>query len=223
MKKYSLLILSFVISIIIFSILIVVEKNINQKDELNKVYILNKDIEIYSLLDDSYIDEIYIENSLLNNYNFISNKEEFLNKYSKYNLKKGEFLTNKLLVTSDELDKVKKENTNENIAIKLDNLSSIYSDIITNKTTIDLYITINEKYLPLDIQNFSNITQNKDGNNIVTFKYLDNITPISFVDENGNQVNGETTFSSIILNVTNSQAIYLNSISSMANFKVTIN
>ena len=80
MKKYSLLILSFIISIIIFIILIVIQKNITDKDSLKKVYILKNDLEAYSLLDESCLDEIYIENSLLTNYEFISNKQEILNK-----------------------------------------------------------------------------------------------------------------------------------------------
>lgn len=223
MKKYSLLILSFIISIIIFSILIIIQKNITNQDTLQKVYILKNDLESYSQLNETFLDEIYMENSQLNNYEFISNKEEILNKYSKYNLKKGEILTKKLLIDANDIDKIKSQDTNENIAIKLDSLSSIYSSTITDKSTINLYISINEKYLPEDIKNYSKVIQNKDGNNIVTFKYLENISPINFTDENGNQVNSGNQFSSIVINVTDKQAIYLNSINGIANFKVTIN
>lgn len=223
MKKYSLLILSFIISIIIFIILIFTQKNISNQEVLGTVYILKNDVEAYSLLDENCLEEIYIQNNLLINYEFISNKEEILNKYTKYNLKKGDFLTNKLLIDASEIENIKRQSSNENIAIKLDNTSSIYSSVISDKSTINLYISVNEKYLPEDIDNFNKVTQNKDGNNIVTFKYLENISPIKFTDESGNQVNSENQFSSIVINVPQKQAIYLNSINNLASFKVTIN
>lgn len=223
MKKYILAILSFIISCILFFILISIQKQVIDKDNLISIYVSNKDITKYSNIIQEDLIVCYSTKDNAEKCNLLTDIKEIENMVTNNQINQGEIISKDMMINKDDINTNIDDNQLEKVCIKLKDTDVLLSQLINENSIINVYITINSSYRPQDINNYevANITSDKV--NDTTFLYLPKIKPVMWLDETGKKYSGTEKLSSIILEVTKEQAIYINSVKDIADFKITLN
>ncbi len=223
MKKYILAILSFIISCILFFILISIQKQVIDKDNLISIYVSNKDITKYSNIIQEDLIVCYSTKDNAKKCNLLTDIKEIENMVTNNQINQGEIISKDMMINKDDINTNIDDNQLEKVCIKLKDTDVLLSQLINENSIINVYITINSSYRPQDINNYevANITSDKV--NDTTFLYLPKIKPVMWLDETGKKYSGTEKLSSIILEVTKEQAIYINSVKGIADFKITLN
>lgn len=221
MRRYSTLILSFICSVIIFIVLIVVQTKMVNKSEGVVAYIVSKDVDIYESITSDMLDSVCItlidgiQEDLIKD---VSNLSDYV---TKEKITKGKILLKQDVVKKVDLTNYISEQYVQRVIIPLSNVDNGLTHIINDNTFINLYITIDAQYLPSDIDIYMQMPMTTDYEQKVTFLYLEKKKPICFLDENGIISSKEGFCKSVVLELTKEQAMYINYIKGKAGFSIT--
>lgn len=221
MKRYAILILSFILSIIVFVILIICQKKIVNEENFVQAYSISQNIDIHSNITMDMLEPIYIhnDNSIYNEvYNDIENIEMIA---SNKNLSKGKILLNSDVIDKKQLETSVENLTYERVIIPISNVDEGLKSILTDNAYINLYITVDKDYEPIDIENYEKVLLKKEDKDNITFLYLNKIKPICFLDEDGKVVNDKNIVRSLVVELDKKQAMYINYIKGKAGFNIT--
>lgn len=219
MRKYIILLLSFVLSIILFLILINIQKIIINRNELGVVYVLNQDINAYTEITTEMYDEFYVSNNNISKYSYINDETIIINMISTKNLKKGVILSNDILIEKEKKQDYINSNKQEIVLINVNNYDKKIGQVLNENNYINLYITINSNYIPNNINKLRKVEYKSEKVDQITFLYLENFSTYSLIfDDEVTKKN----LSSIVLRVSQEQATYINSIKDIADFSISV-
>lgn len=219
MKRYTILILSFILSIVLFFTLLYTQKNILDKSKLGKVYVLNQDIDAYTEIKKEMYDIFYAPNNDINKYEYLDNEESLNNMICMKSINKGSILSNNLLINISDKEEYISKNKKEIVLINIKNDDKKIGQILNENNYINLYITINSNYVPKNINNLKRVEYKSEKVDQITFLYLEKFMTYSIIYED------EVTkkmLSSIALELSQEQANYINSIKDIADFSISV-
>lgn len=221
MKRYSILIISFIVSVVIFITLIVIQKNIINQNTLVQAYVLNQDVNMHDNITLDMVETTYFSSNTMSD-KFYNNIEDIDTIVAKGNLKSGKILFNEDVIKKEEIEANVSKSETEKVVIPVSNLDNAINYILNDNVYINVYVSVNEDYKPYDIAKYESVSLHKEDKNTITFLYLSKVKPVCFLNDNGQAVNKNDLIKSVVLEVTKQQAIYINYIKGKAGFNITV-
>ncbi len=221
MKRYSILIISFIVSVVIFITLIVIQKNIINQNTLVQAYVLNQDVNMHDNITLDMVETTYFSSNTMSD-KFYNNIEDIDTIVAKGNLKSGKILFNEDVIKKEEIEANVSKSETEKVVIPVSNLDNAINYILNDNVYINVYVSVNEDYKTYDIAKYESVSLHKEDKNTITFLYLSKVKPVCFLNDNGQAVNKNDLIKSVVLEVTKQQAIYINYIKGKAGFNITV-
>lgn len=217
-EKASLIIISAILALIVFVILTLVQNSlINCEEEIN-VLIAIKDIEKETKLNNSYFKEVFIPVSLAKELGVLTRLDNEL--YNRTNIYKGQFVSNSLVATKEELKIIEVEENKEKISLELTDEASMLSYQIKKGDKVNLYFTGKPDVVDNIASKFSNVLSS----NLTTIKILENEEILGIYDKDGVGIESEnfTVPTSIVFGVTKENAEVINNLRNQGDFNITM-
>lgn len=218
MKKYSTLILSFIFSIIVFVVLIYVQKSIINQEELMQVYIVKQNVNICDNITIDMLDVINISKNQILSTDIFTNTNILENVVANKKLSKGKILLNEDLLNKSELENYISSVYTQQVIIPISSVDNSISSIANDNNYVDVYITAESLYEPDNISEYEKV----NNKNTSTFLYIQKAKPICFLDDNGNILKNKGLAKSVVLELNQKQALYINYIKGKAVFNLTL-
>lgn len=223
-KKVSLLFLSIVLAIIIFSASTYFQKQLVNYIPTMKCLVASNNIEEYSQLSDTDFVVVDMPLEIVSNLRIATKFDDISDLYLKSNLYKGQLILLDQFDTGDNLTIIRGEEGKEKIAIKIKSSENGVSYILKRGSNINVYATINNEYANSKV--FEDYEKTSAGSNdygYTTIKILNEVKILGCFDENGEEVEKmpEKNIDTILVSVTSDEAYKINLIRDFAVFTIT--
>ncbi|MDD4066543.1 MAG: hypothetical protein PHH22_01035 [Clostridia bacterium] len=218
MKKYSILIISFIVTVCIFVVLLFIEKQDEYNNQLVVGYVLKDNIMQYESICLDKLEPIYLNNDSSNMTVIFNNIGEIDKYLTNSNMMKGSIVYKENLVLKSDLKDYLKDSKTEKVVIPISNIDSVISNIINSNVYVNVYIQIGNNLKPENIKKYKYITMDDS----ILVLYLEHIKPVCYLDNNGNKVNNNSIIKSIVVETSAEDALYLNYIKGKAGFNITV-
>jgi hypothetical protein len=223
-KKISLLLLTTLLTIIIFSVSTYLQRKLINYEPTISCFIALKDIIQYQKIDIKDVKKVEVPISLVINTKIIKEYGEIDNLYTKDKIYAGQLIIKDQLDTSDNLRIYEFDPGKEITSIKVKSPENAASFQLRKNANINLYITLRydlgEKFL-LDKERVS-IGTIDDG--YVTIKLIENVKVLGLFDSLGNPIEGlleREPIDSVLIAITNEEAEIINLIRDVGTFNIT--
>lgn len=222
-KKISILSLTFILTIIIFTISTQMQKELIDYEPQINCLILNQDI----MANQKVTSEMFVSKevplSIVNAVSVVKNYAEIEGLYAKDNILKSQIAMKNQFDTKENLSIFEVENGKEKISINISNPENGLSYAVKTNSMIALYATLRSDYA----QNFSKgkerltIGDEYDGYTVV--KLLDSVKVLGTFNVDGIEVNSyeDGNIDSIMISVTPEDAKEINLLREIATFSIT--
>lgn len=223
-NKVNVLLISIILTIVVYSISIYMQKRIVQYVPTVKCLIVTEDVEAYSKVDTSQTKEVDMPISIVGSTQAIKNISDISNLYLKEKIYKGQILISNQFDTKENLSMYVAEAGKEKIAIKIKASENGVAYNIRENSKVNVYATLRNEYVNQALSNLEkySVGSNDDGYSIVTL--LENIKVLGVFDSDGQPVENvfeEETPDTILVAVTSEQARQINLIREFATFNIT--
>lgn len=219
MRRYGTLIISFICSVVIFIVLIIVQKQMLKQENTIEAYVLKDDVESYENITIDMLKPIKISSIEEISHNIFTQVEILPNLVLNKNITKGKILFVEDLINKSDIQNYIDDNYKQKVIIPIDNVDNSISSIIHENSYINIYITVDKEYIPEDLTQYQQITM--DNNKMVTFLYLEKVKPVNFLNDKGAKVSKEESAKSVVVELNKVQAMYINYIKGKAGFNIT--
>lgn len=217
-EKINLIIVSAILSLIVFIILTFVQNKLINYEADSKVLIAVEDIKKETKLAKEDFEEIYVPESLAKELKLLANFDEGM--YNRTEIYKGQFLSSQLIGTKDDLKIIEGGKNKEKISIELSEQANMMAYQIKTGDKVNLYFT--GKYAC--IENMIGKFQNVLVGNLTTVKILENEEILGIYDKDGVSSESEefTVPSVIVFGVSKEKAEIINNLRNQGDFDITI-
>lgn len=219
MRRYGTLIISFICSVVIFIVLIVVQKQMLKQENTIEAYVLKDDVESYKNITIDMLKPIKISGIEEISHNIFTQVEILPNLVLNKNITKGKILFVEDLINKSDIQNYIDSNYKQKVIIPIDNVDNSISSIIHENSYINIYVTVDKEYIPKDFAQYQQITM--DNSKTVTFLYLEKVKPTNFLNDKGAKVSKEESAKSVVVELNKVQAMYINYIKGKAGFNIT--
>lgn len=219
MRRYGTLILSFICSVVIFIVLIIVQKEILKQEDVIEAYVLKEDAKSYENINKDMLKLIKISGIEEISHNVFTQVDMLSNLVLNKNITKGKILFVEDLINKSDIPNCIDSNYKQKVIIPINNVDNSICSIIHENSYINIYITVDKEYIPEDIRQYQQITM--ENNNLVTILYLEKVKPIEFLNDKGAIVSKGEIAKSIVVELNKQQAMYINYIKGKAGFNIT--
>ena len=219
MRRYGTLIISFICSVVIFIVLIIVQKQMLKQENTIEAYVLKDDVESYENITIDMLKPIKISSIEEISHNIFTQVEILPNLVLNKNITKGKILFVEDLINKSDIQNYIDDNYKQKVIIPIDNVYNSISSIIHENSYINIYVTVDKEYIPKDFTQYQQITM--DNSKTVTFLYLEKVKPVNFLNGKGAKVSKEESAKSVVVELNKMQAMYINYIKGKAGFNIT--
>lgn len=219
MRRYGTLIISFICSVVIFIVLIIVQKQMLKQENIIEAYVLKDNVESYKNITIDMLKPIKISGIEEISHNIFTQVEILPNLVLNKNITKGKILFVEDLINKSDIQNYIDSNYKQKVIIPIDNVDNSISSIIHENSYINIYVTVDKEYIPKDFAQYQQITM--DNSKTVTFLYLEKVKPTNFLNDKGAKVSKEESAKSVVVELNKMQAMYINYIKGKAGFNIT--
>lgn len=223
-NKINVLIISIVLTVVVYTISIFMQKKLVQYVPTMKCMIATEDIDSYSKIYSYQIKEVDMPVSIIASTKIVKSINEVENLYLKEKIYKGQILIAGQFDTKENLSMYVAEAGKEKIAIKIKSAENGVAYNIRENSQVNVYATLRNEYsnqMLSGLEKYS-IGSEDDGYSIITI--LENTKVLGIFNVNGQPVENvfdEETPDTILVAVTPEQARQINLIRDIATFNVT--
>lgn len=222
-KKVSLLIVSFFLTIVVFSISTYMQKKLVAYVPTIKCMIVNKPIEAFEKITEEDIKYVEMPISIVATVRVIQDMSEIQDLYLKDKIYEGQILLWNQFDTKENLMIYQAEEGKEKIAIKIKSAENGVAFTIRKNSMINVYATVRKEYANGVLDNLEKhyIGQEDDGYAIM--KVLANTKILGTFNSDGESLKDgtEKNIDTILVAVTPEEAKQINMIREIASFHVT--
>ena len=222
-KKVSLLIVSVVLTIIVFAISTYMQKKLVNYIPTMKCIVVNSDIEAYEKIDKESIEYVDMPIEIIAKTRIIQNFSEIENLYLKDKVYKGQILVFEQFDTKENLMIYNADLGKEKLAIKIKSAENGVSFTIRENSIVNVYATLRNEYIQNLNTNEDTIMLGtvEDGYSVI--KVLDSVKILGTFDVNGENLENtfEKNIDTILVAVSPEEARNINLIREIASFNVT--
>jgi len=222
-KKVSILIVSVILTVIVFFISTYLQKKLVDYVPTIKCIIVKEDIEAFSKIDVEKIQLVDMPIEIISKTRIVQDLSEIKDLYLKDKIYKGQIILKDQFDTKESLMIYNAEDGKEKIAIKVRNAENGVSYTIRENSLVNVYATLRNEYV---LDNFISgdkkyIGNDNDGYYVI--KILDSVKVLGAFDENGEVVGNtaERIIDTILIAVTPEEASYINLLREIATFNFT--
>ena len=219
MRRYGTLILSFICSVVIFIVLIMVQKQILKQENTIEAYVLKDEAYCYENITIDMLKPIKISGIEEISHNIFTEVEILPNLVLNKNITKGKILFVEDLIEKSDIQNYIDSNYKQKVIIPIANVDNSIPSIIHENSYINIYVTIDKEYIPQDFTQYQQIAM--DNNKTVTFLYLEKVKPTNFLNDKGVEVSKDEIAKSVVVELNKVQAMYINYIKGKAGFNIT--
>lgn len=221
-KNLNLLIITVIITLIIFGLSIYLQRKIIDYEPTIKCLVATKTVDAFSKLTKDDVKVVEIPISLVATVKVVSDISEVSNLYLKDKIYNGQIIMQNQFDTEENLSIYKAEVGMEKVSIKIKSSENAVSYNIRKDSFVNLYATlrseyVNEFFTDLDKQF---IGAEYDGYCIV--KILDNTKVLGVFDIDGYPVEGDGVVDTVMFAVEPENAKRINLIRDIATFNITV-
>ena len=223
-KKVSLLILSLVVTIVVFLVSTNMQRKLVNFVPTIKCMVVKNDIEKNEVLNESDVSYVDMPIEIIANVKIVQNIDEIKDLYLKDKIYKGQIVLANQFDTRENLNDFKVEEGMEKISIKIKNSENATSFILKEGSMVNLYATISNEYANSSIfQDFEKQVIGDEYTGYTVIKLLSNVKVLDTFNENGEYISkiSEKNIDTILLSVSNDIATKINLIRDIATFNVT--
>lgn len=222
-KKVSLLIVSIVLTIIVFVISTYMQRKLVNYVPTIKCIIVSEDIEAYEQIDEEKIEYVDMPIEIIANTRIIQNISEIQELYLKDKIYKGQILLLNQFDTKENLMIYNAEAGKEKISIKIKSSENGVSYTLRENSKVNVYATIRAEYINPEFFSGEIISIGHEDDGYCIVKLLDSINVLETFDENGETIEKsfEKNIDTILIAVTSKEAKLINLYRDIATFSVT--
>ena len=223
-KKVSLLILSLVVTIVVFLVSTNMQRKLVNFVPTIKCMVVKNDIEKNEVLNESDVSYVDMPIEIIANVKIVQNIDEIKDLYLKDKIYKGQIVLANQFDTRENLNVFKVEEGMEKISIKIKNSENATSFILKEGSMVNLYATLSNEYANSSIfQDFEKQVIGDEYTGYTVIKLLSNVKVLDTFNENGEYISkiSEKNIDTILLSVSNDIATKINLIRDIATFNVT--
>ncbi len=221
-KKVSLLIISLVLTVIVFTITTHLQKKLVDYVPTIKCMIASRNIESYEKAEEEAFEYVDMPIAIVASTKIVQSYEEIEDLYVKDKLYKGQILIQNQFDSKENLNIYQAEQGKEKIAIKVKNSENGVSYTIKENSIVNVYATMQASYAQtLPYENITMVGTNEDGYCVI--KVLDSVKILGTFNSNGDNTEdiGEKNIDTILVAVPEEKAKQINLIREFANFNIT--
>jgi len=222
-KKVSILIISIILTLIVFGISTYMQKKIIDYIPTMKCIVVTEDIEAYEQISLEQIEYVDMPIEIIAKTRVIQDFSEVENLYLKDKIYKGQIVVFKQFDTKENLMIYNADVGKEKIAIKIKNAENGVSYTLRENSMVNVYATLRNEYIQnLTVSGDPIMLGNpEDGYSVI--KILDSVKILGTFDANGEAVGEsfEKNIDTILVAVTPEEASKINLIREIATFNVT--
>ena len=224
-KKVSMLIVSVILTIIVFAISTYMQKKIVQYVPTVKCLIVTEDIEAYSQINELQIKEVDMPVSIATMTKTIKSMSDIQELYLKEKIYAGQILVAEQFDTKENLSIYDAGEGKEKIAIKIKTAENGVAYNIRENSRVNVYATLRNEYANNILENLEKyfVGSKEDGYCIVTL--LKDTRVLGVFDSDGQPIENvfdEATPDTILVAVSTEQANQINLIRDIASFNITV-
>lgn len=222
-KKINILVITFVLTIIIFMISMNMQKALIDYEPQINCLILNQDITANQKISKEMFVQKAIPLSIVNTSSVVTNYEQVDGLYARDNILKSQIAMKDQFDTKENLSIYEVENGKEKISIRIASPENGLSYAIKQNSKISLYATFRSDYA----KNFSlekeRLTIGDEYDGYTVIKLIDSVKVLGVFNIDGIEVdnNEDGNIDSIMIAVTSEDAKEINLIREIATFSVT--
>jgi hypothetical protein len=223
-KKITLLIISIILAIIVFTISTSIQKKLVNYVPTMPCYISTSLLPEYTQITKDNFKLVNLPVDAIANSKVVTSFDDISGLYLKSDIYPGQILLHNQLSKKEDLMIFSGEEGKEKISIKIKNSESGVSYILKKGSSINLYATIINEYAVNGV--FSNIEKVQIGTNDLgysTIRILENVKVLGTFDEDGIEVenSAERVIDTILVCVTHEEAQKINLLKDIATFGIT--
>ncbi len=222
-KKVSLLIVTIVLTIIVFSISTYMQKKLVNYIPTMKCLIVSNDINAYEQITEENIKYVDMPIEIVSNVQIVRDFNEIKDLYLKDKIYKGQILLSSQFDSKENLMIYNSEEGKEKISIKVKSSDNGVSYTLRENSLINIYATVRAEYISNEL--FSGeilyIGDEEDGYGVS--KILDTVKVLGVFDINGENLENsfEKNIDTILIAVTPEEAKIINLYREIAVFSIT--
>lgn len=223
-RKISILTISIVLTIILFSISTYLQKKIVKYEPTIKCYVANEDIEENEKISDAKIRLVEVPIPLVLNMQIVQSKEDLENLYANSKIFSGQILIKNQFDTKENLSIFEGEEGKEKISLKIKSAENGVSYRLREKSKINVYAVLRSEYANNIFANSSRQYIGTENDGYCSIKILENVSVIGIFDNYGVQIQNnseEDMPDTIMISVTSEEAQDINLIRNVATFNFT--
>lgn len=223
-NKVNVLLISIILTVIVYTISIYMQKKLVQYVPTIKCLIVTEDIEAYSQINISQVKEVDMPMSIVSSTKIAKNIEDINNLYLKEKLYEGQIIIKEQLDTKENLSMYVADAGKEKIAIKIKSAENGVAYNVRENSRVNVYATLRNEYANQSLDNLErhSIGDTDDGYTIITLLEDSKVLGVFNVDGQPiENVFDEETPDTILVAVTPEQARQINLIRDIAIFNVT--
>lgn len=221
-KKVSLLIITIILTLIVFGISTYMQKKLVNYIPTIKCMIVTKDIEANEKIDEDDIEIVDMPVAIITKVRTVQDISEVKELYLKDKIYKGQIVLYSQFDTKENLMIYKADEGKEKISIKIKNAENGVSYTLRENSIVNVYATLRSEYASnIGDENIKQIGVENDSYSVI--KVLENIKILGTFDVNGEPINSsqEKNIDTILLAVTPEEAKNINLIRDIATFNIT--
>lgn len=223
-KKLSLLIVTVVMTIILFGISTFVQRKLINYEPRIKCYIAKEDILSHTKISKNMIEEVSVPIGMIVKTNIVQDFSEIEELYSKSDIYSGQIILSRQFDSKESLSIFEFDDDKERIAIKFKNAENAMSYQIKEEMYVNVYVTMRLELANNFLIDKERIIIGDSYDGYITIKLLEKTKILGVFDINGVQVsetNIESLPNSIMIAVTPDEAKQINLIRDIATFNIT--
>lgn len=222
-NKISVLLVTFVITVIVFFISTNVQKKLINYEPMINCLILNSDIEANQKLNAEMFISAEIPLKIISNVKVVSDFSDIQNLYSKDNIYKGQIALLEQFDTKENLSIYEVEDGKEKISIKISASENGISFSIKENSFVNVYATIRNNYANEFLIENERMTIGDEYEGYTVIKMLDNTKVLGTFNIDGIEVEcpEDGNIDTIMVAVTPEEARQINLIREIATFNMT--
>lgn len=222
-KKVSLLIVSIVLTLIVFGISTYMQKKLVDYIPTMKCIVVTKDFEAYEQIDEESIEYVEMPIEIIAKTRVIQDFYEIENLYLKDKVYKGQLLVFEQFDTKENLMIYNADIGKEKISIKIKSAENGVSFTIRENSIVNIYATIRNEYMQNLNVSGDHIMLGSEEDGYSVMKILDSVKILGTFDVNGESLENtfEKNIDTVLVAVTPEEAKKINLIREIASFNVT--
>ena len=222
-KKVSLLIVTTVLTIIVFSISTYMQKKLVDYIPTMRCLIVSNDINAYEQITEENIKYVDMPIEIISNVQIVWEINEIKGLYLKDKIYKGQILLSSQFDSKENLMIYNAEEGKEKISIKIKSPDNGVSYTLRENSLVNIYATVRTEYISEKLFSGDVIYIGDENDGFGISKILDSVKILGVFDSNGeNLENGfERTIDTILIAVTPQEAKLINLYRDIAVFSIT--